>query len=83
MGLIDDLVHAFRSLTRRPTVTVFAAATLALGIGSTTAIFRGTPVCFRPRSSGPRSWTCSGEDPSSVGPSRRPSSTETGHGSSC
>jgi len=35
----DDLVHALRSLTRRPAVTVFAAATLALGIGSSTAIF--------------------------------------------
>lgn len=39
MGLIDDFAHAVRSLTRRPTLTAFAAATLALGIGSTTAIF--------------------------------------------
>ncbi len=39
MGLTDDFVHALRSLTRRPAVTVFAATTLALGIGSMTAIF--------------------------------------------
>ena len=39
MGVMDDLRYAARSLWRRPTVTVFAALTLALGIGATTAMF--------------------------------------------
>ena len=39
MGILDDLRYAVRSLVRRPSLTLFAVATLALGIGSTTAIF--------------------------------------------
>ena len=37
--LVQDLRFAFRSLVRRPGFAVTAIVTLALGIGSTTAIF--------------------------------------------
>ena len=39
MGLADDFRYSVRSLVRRPSVTVFAALTLALGVGATTAMF--------------------------------------------
>lgn len=39
MGLLDDFRYSIRSLVRRPSVTVFAALTLALGVGATTAMF--------------------------------------------
>ena len=43
MGLADsvgrDLRHSFRSLWRRPTFTLAAVLTLALGIGANTAVF--------------------------------------------
>lgn len=35
----DDVRQAVRSLARRPTFTLFAAGTVALGVGATTAIF--------------------------------------------
>lgn len=38
-GWVDDLTHALRSLARRPRFTVFAALTVALGVGPTTAMF--------------------------------------------
>ncbi|HEX9895761.1 MAG TPA: protein kinase, partial [Gemmatimonadales bacterium] len=38
-GAGKDLIYAFRSLRRTPTVTVAAIACLALGLGATTAIF--------------------------------------------
>jgi len=38
-GLRDDARQALRALARRPSTTAFAALTVALGIGSTTAIF--------------------------------------------
>ena len=39
MGVVDDLRYAVRSLVRRPSVTIFAVLTIALGIGATTAMF--------------------------------------------
>ena len=39
MGISDDLRYALRSLTRRPSLTAFAAVTIGLGVGATTAIF--------------------------------------------
>jgi putative ABC transport system permease protein len=39
MGVADDLRYAVRSLGRRPSLTAFAALTLALGVGATTAMF--------------------------------------------
>jgi putative ABC transport system permease protein len=39
MTLLTDLRIAMRSLWRRPTFTLFAAGTLALGVGGTAAIF--------------------------------------------
>jgi putative ABC transport system permease protein len=39
MGIGDDVGYALRSLRRRPSFTVFAAATIGLGIGATTAVF--------------------------------------------
>jgi predicted permease len=38
-GLGDDARQGLRSLWRRPTFTLFAAVTIALGVGATTAIF--------------------------------------------
>lgn len=38
-AMMDDLRYAVRSLVRRPTLTLFAALTIALGVGATTAIF--------------------------------------------
>src|SRR3989338_6755982 len=38
-ALLPDLRHAARSLLRRPSFTLTAVLTLALGIGMTTAIF--------------------------------------------
>ena len=38
-AVADDVRYAVRSLVRRPTLTVFAALMIALGVGSTTAIF--------------------------------------------
>ena len=39
MGFTDDLRYAWKSLTRSAALTLFAAVTLALGIGSATAVF--------------------------------------------
>ena len=43
IGFVDsvsrDVRHALRALPRRPAFTLAAIATLALGIGATTAIF--------------------------------------------
>ena len=43
IGLADsvgrDVRHSFRSLLRRPTFTLAAVLTLALGIGANTAVF--------------------------------------------
>jgi putative ABC transport system permease protein len=39
MTLLSDLRVAMRSLSRRPAFTLFAAGTLALGVGGTAAIF--------------------------------------------
>ena len=38
-AVADDVRGAFRVLVRRPSTTAFAAVTVALGVGSTTAIF--------------------------------------------
>ena len=38
-GMMDDIRYAYRSLVRRPALTVFAALTIGLGVGATTAIF--------------------------------------------
>ena len=48
-GLIADLRYAVRMLGRRPTYAVMAVATLALGIGATTAIYSVVrPILFEP-----------------------------------
>lgn len=39
IGMRDDLRHAIRALWRRPAFVALAAGTLALGIGSTTAMY--------------------------------------------
>ena len=38
-GVMDDLRYAVRSLVRRPSLTLFAVLTIALGVGATTAMF--------------------------------------------
>ena len=38
-GTLDDLRHALRTLTRRPGFTAFAAFTIGLGVGATTAVY--------------------------------------------
>jgi putative ABC transport system permease protein len=47
--VLDDLVYAARTLRRSPLLAVVAIATIALGIGASTAIFTvAEAVLFRP-----------------------------------